>query len=113
VNPMETYLNGVVWALITALPWLLGFALACGVVAWSPLGKLLARYLRKRARTDALLDANNVELAEVTRALATMTERLDGTEQLLLRLMRGDRALSARPLPEVEVTSEALMPTPH
>jgi hypothetical protein len=112
VNP-DTYLNGVIWALIGALPWFAGFVLVCGVVAWSPLGKLMVRHLRDRARTDALLEANNVELLEVARALATMTERLDATEQLLLRLTRGDRAFPKLPPPAADVPGEAWTPTPH
>lgn len=113
MNPISAYLNQVIWGLIGALPWFLGIALVGGVVAWSPLGKLLVRYLRDRARNDALLEVNNAELAEVTRALSAMTERLDATEQLLSRLSRSDRNVPALPPTGVDGPSEVRTPTPH
>ena len=113
MQPLDAYLNQVVWALISALPWLLGIALGGGLIAWSPLGKLLVRYLQDRGRNDTLLEANNAELAEVGRALGAMTERLDATERLLLQLAQGERAPMSLPRPAPDVLSEVSTPTPH
>ena len=113
MNTLDAYLNQVVWALIGALPWFIGIALAGVLITWSPLGKLLVRYLRDRARNDGLLDVNNAQLAEVTHALSAMTERLDATEQLLVRLARGEKPFSALPSASVDTASEGRTPTPH
>jgi hypothetical protein len=110
---MNHYLNALIWNLVGAAPWLIGISLSAGLLAWSPFGKLLARLLQDRRRDDDLLEANTAELAEVTRALALMTERLDATERALSRLAQRDAGAIALPRPLGEIAEEPRTPTPH
>jgi hypothetical protein len=113
VHPLSAYLNQAIWALVGAAPWLAALFLGGAFLTWSPVGRFFVRYLKERGRNDALLEANNAELAELTRALSVLAERLDSTEQLLLRVAQseGPGAGAARPLRDP--SDEVRTPTPH
>ena len=110
---MDRFGNALMWNLVAAAPWLIGISLTAALVTWSPFGRLIARLLQDRRRDDNLLESNTAELAEVTRALALMTERLDATERALTRLAQREAGAPALPRAAVEGAEDARVPTPH
>lgn len=105
--PFQQVLINIMWSLIGALPWLIGIA----VFTWSPLGRLLGRFLKDRRHSDQLLEANNEELAELNRALNAMVERLDATERTIARL--GRESFEARGVLPPAGLVTPVTPTPH
>ena len=81
----QFYLDIFLQHLMRNLPWILGAMGAVGVLGWSPLGRAMAQALRDRGRAIELEESLTAQLADLQRTLSEVNERLDVTEQRLLR----------------------------
>jgi hypothetical protein len=94
----HAYFDLFLQALAHDLPWVVGGLGAAGILGWSPLGRAIARALRDRGRALELEESLSAQLADLQRTLSEVNERLDVTEQRLLRLPAADSAKSGRPI---------------
>ena len=84
------YLDIFLQTLARDLPWILGGLGAVGLAGYSPVGRAVAASLRQRHRDVEIEETLSAQLADLQRTLSEVTERLDATEQRMLR-----QALSA------------------
>lgn len=79
------YLDIFFQTLARNLPWIMGGLGMAGLIGYSPLGRAIAGALRERHKGLELEESISVQLGDLQRTLAEVTERLDATEQRLQR----------------------------